>query len=170
MVQEAIFLSIYYKYPLRRDLGDCLLLTSESQETDVIKTKNYVVKKNATYTLFLNAFKTAKKDGVVKCRKEFALSEKVLAYIDWVVKSPSNQTNSLLINQRCTPMTDHIFAKLFAKTMGKYTGVESRINDWRSAKVSHTFRNDTPLSVREELADFMCNSVITQMTHYEKKG
>ena len=170
MVQEALFLSIYFKFPLRRDIGDCSIIRNQDERRGKDLTKiNYVergVKGNKWY-LFLNSFKNVKK--VEKKDRIFDLGKQIGKYLNWIANSKINNTDSLLLNQKRQRMTRDTFSKLFQDTNERYTGKRSRNNDWRSSVVSFHFKDDTSLDEREKLAKKMTHSTTTQMLHYEKK-
>lgn len=178
IVQESMYLHLYKSFPLRRDLGSCLLIRQDFQDNFTedpgfecyyqnhdLANNNYIMKNGKRYLLVLNDFKNVKKLGT----KTFILTGKVKKYLDWMCNSPANKTDSLLLNKKGNPMTRETFAKTFQTCCQKYTGVKSRHNDWRHGIVNHYFGNDSSLDKRKKVASCMCNSVMTQMTHYEKK-
>ncbi|GMH74814.1 hypothetical protein TL16_g06564 [Triparma laevis f. inornata] len=177
MVQEAFFLSIYFDFPIRRDLGSCLLLRDDYQDNFKedpnfecsyinmgLDKKNYVIKNGKKYLLCLNDFKNVKKHG----GKVLVLGGRLARYLDWMISSNLNKTDSLLLNMKGKAMNRECFGKLFQKTNQKHTGIKSRNNDWRSSYVCHHVKKDPSLGNREKVANVMCNNVMTQLYHYEK--
>ena len=89
-----------------------------------------------------------------------------------MMESDWNETNSLLVNKKQTDMTRDTFGRnCFPRYMEHLkSGKPSRINDWRSAIVTWTFKDDKSLAVRNELAQSMCHSATTAQQFYEKKS
>lgn len=169
LVQEAFIMCCYFDYPLRRDLADCVLFREPVGWIDTLPTDekvNCIFKDcNGDFWLSLKCFKNVKSYGDV-CYK---LGERCGILLDWIMKSPVNTTDSVLINESLGAMNRDTFGRnTFTKLMMKYTGKPSRCNDWRSCVPSYIFNGSNPLAERQELARRMCHSVGTQMAHYEK--
>ena len=167
-VQEALILQFYKLYPLRNDLVDTIFVrepvTKKSWSPD--NDKNYVFKKGKSFYLMLNRYKTWKQYG----RQTFLIKSPMTKYCRWLFEDKKyNQTDGLILTNSCTRMTRNNFSRCFADIMEKYTGVRASTCSLRHCVISETFKNDSKLTKREELAKKMLHSVATQQGCYEKK-
>jgi hypothetical protein len=171
VIQEAFVLQLMYQNPLRRDIGDCRWYRDCVKASLGVPTNhkcNCVFRDdNQNYWLSLKDFKNQSTIG----DQMFQLNDTCKYFLSHMMESDWNQTNSLLINKKKGRMTRDTFGRNCFKEYIKHlkSGKASRINDWRSAIVSWTFKGDTSMALRMDLAQAMCHSVRTQQQHYEKK-
>lgn len=168
LVQEAFILQFYADFPIRRDLGLCKLFREPVEAGSGLPTSDVVNSifrdTEGNYFASLKCFKNAKKYGDVL----FVLEDNLTVLLKWLMENAENASDSVLVNQYMKPMNRDKFGLVFKEIMLKYTGKESRVNDWRSCVPSHIFEGDNPLQLRIDLAKKMCHSVHTQMLHYQK--
>ena len=167
-VQEALILQFYRLYPLRNDLVDTIFVrtavtkNSWSPETD----KNYVYKKNKSFYLVLNRYKTWRKYG----QQTFLIKSPMTKYCKWLFDDKKfNSTDALILTNSGTRMTRNNFSRCFADIMEKHVGVRASTCAVRHCVISETFKDDAKLTKRQELAKTMLHSVATQQGCYEKK-
>ena len=116
------------------------------------------------YFLVLRQFKNDKDID----NRTIALSPKVAKLVSWIMASPLNKTDSLLVNRKLLPMNRDILGRtLFPGIMLKWAGKASRVGDWRSAK-ANSFPGNATLQERQLLASKTCHSVSAQMTHCQR--
>ena len=176
LVQEAIILHLLFN-PSRRDLGDCQIYRTPVKQPDCMPTTdkiNFVYRTtDDKYFLVLRQFKNNKVYRQFQNDKPTGdhvtqLSSEIIPLVSWIMASPLNKTDSLLVNRKLLPMNRDIFGRtLFPGIMKKWTGKASRVGDWRSAKVT-SLPTDATLQERQSLATKMCHTVSTQMSHYQK--
>ena len=166
LVQEALVLLMYYN-PVRRDVGECLIFRAPVKP-DCMPTDdkiNFVYRTtDDKYCLVLRDFKNDKRIG----DQITSLSPEIITLVSWIMASPLNKTDSLIVNRKLLPMNRDIFGRtLFPGIMKKWTGKASRVGDWRSAR-ANSLPLDATLQERQTLATKMCHAVSTQMSHYQK--
>jgi hypothetical protein len=166
LVQEALVLLMYHNNPVRRDLGECQIFRTQ-MKPGIMPTDekiNFVYRTEGKYFFVLRQFKNDKRIG----NHTTELSPEIITLVSWIMASPLNKTDSLLVNRKLLPMNRDIFGRtLFPGIMKKWTGKASRMGDWRSAKVN-SLPLDATLLERQTLATKMCHAVSTQMSHYQK--
>jgi len=176
LVQEALTLHLLFN-PSRRDLGECQIFRTPVKQPDLTPTDdkiNFVYRTtDDKYFLVLRQFKNDKIYRQFQNDKPTGdhiteLSPEIITLVSWIMASPLNKTDSLLVNRKLLPMSRDVFGRtLFPGIMKKWTGKASRVGDWRSAR-ANSLPLDATLQERQTLATKMCHAVSTQMSHYQK--
>jgi hypothetical protein len=125
-LQSYVILSMYRKFPLRNDINNLKYIYASSKEP-IDKETNYMVissKRNPSYSVTINQYKTAKSNGPIK----FDIIDKELIAIlkKWIKISSNEQHYLFTQNDRKTALTPSQLSKtiinVFKKELNKSVG------------------------------------------------
>ena len=148
-------LSSLYKEVTLRDNFILEIVSSFEEATD--NNKNYiVVPKKGNLILIINKYKTVEKYGVIKVKLSKELSNLIKNYIN---------REKLVIGDYLfgsKPLTDYVRKK------NKQIGVTGGINEYRHMSVSDLLNTQPTAEARQELAESMKHSPLTQIKYARK--
>jgi hypothetical protein len=157
--------------PKRRDWSDLPIrkldgsFHSEAAKILYEKFGNELVEKDReTYVLVLKTFKTAKNYG----QQNFELPRRLSHYIQRSIELVPRPFFLTLLNRMDQPMGDDCWTQ-FVRDIPFSRGRHLTTNHLRHIYATDRYKNDTPLSDRQTVADRMLHSVSTQMRSYERK-
>jgi hypothetical protein len=120
-LQSYVILMIYRNHQLRNDIGNMKYIYANSKDVMDDKT-NYLVissKRNPSFSMILNDFKTRKSHGQISFNIE---NEDLIKVLKMWLRINKNENNYLFMKaDRKTPLTASQLSKLIIKVFEKYT-------------------------------------------------
>jgi integrase len=148
-LEDKLLMCFYCKMPpVRLDYANLAYHT----KTPPMNTKgNYIIVRNKDPKIFIQEHKTAKQHGTL----ERDIPKDLLPMLrEWKKNNPS--ATHLFV------MTKSQLGRKLSSLFKKYSGKPASANILRHAYISYQRRNDTPLKVKEQIANEMGHSVQTQ--------
>jgi hypothetical protein len=161
-LQSYVILMVYRNHQLRNDIGNMKYIYANK---DVMDDKtNYLVissKRNPSFSMILNDFKTRKSHGQIKFDIE---NEELIKVLKKWLKVNSNENHYLFMKaDRKTPLTASQLSKLIIKVFEKYTGKKIGSSMIRHVMLSDKY-SDVLKNMRDDASE-MGHSMATQKNY-----